>query len=363
MKHRAVFSIALALLMLTCSVLAQRPAQRIPKPKVVPQSSSKAQNDSKNTQWLSPACTRLRSFFEGWGLETKGVIAELYSSYTRQKALDARQRILSARDWDSQLPCCPENLRIANESPFFEVDNWFEKWAEKEFLLGCYHPGAESNIRTSIFFHKVSQQTAGQQCTYDKNAILIPPENAGAGTPDFVSPTVSQDQHLVFDVFPWTKLTRAESDSTWTPDVGCQRPRTFEIDSTVITNVWLYVKRGDVISISATGRIKFDVEGNETGPEGSLVIPKTDMGILGRLIAPNPLSTAKPGALLGGVYTGELESPGQIIIIEEANPFYAGKAGDYRMPATGYLVFAVNDGYPQNNSGTFRVTLYRKLAR
>lgn len=363
MKNRSVFTLVLFVFILTCSVLAQRPLQQRPKPKVAPQSNSKQQTDSRNAQWLSPACTRLRSFFAGYGRETKGTLAELYSSYTREKALATRQRLLNTPEWDTQLPCCPETLRVARESPFFEVDNWLEDWVEKEFILGCYHPGAESDIRSSEFFHRVSQQTAGQQCTYAKNGLLIPPEHAGAGSPDSVSPTVSKEQHLVFDVFPWTKLTRAESDSTWKPDGGCQRPRTFEIEADIISKVWLYVKRGDVLNITSTGRVKFDVEGNEAGPEGSLVRPKTEVGMWGRLLAPTPLPTAPPGALLGGIFTGELRSVEQPTPIHIRNLFYAGKGGDFVMPASGLLVFLVNDGYPENNSGSFFVTVYRSVAR
>lgn len=317
-----------------------------------------AQNDSKNQLWLSSSCSIERVWFENREFLNEMVDMGIYSSYTRQKALNARQQLLNSPDWDSVLPCCPETIDIASESPFFTVDNWFAKR-----VLSCYHPGAVSAIRSSKMYSKVSGQSAGQQCTYDKTGRLIPPNLPGAGTPDVVSPGVSGEQHYFFDVYPWTKLSSEEYSSAWKPDAGCHKSKTFNLDPTIITHVWLYVKRGDIININATGKIKFDVEGNETSPEGSLVIPKTDVGIIGRLIAPNPLPTAKPGALLGGIITEDITSPNQYVTINQENLFFAGKAGDYRMPATGYLSFSVNDGYLQNNSGMFEVTIYRKLAQ
>lgn len=327
------------------------------KTNLAKENNSQVKSDSKNLQWLSSAC-RVERFFLEDNIEE--------ANYTRQKALTVRQRLIDSSDWANQLPCCPETIDIASESPFFGFDNWIEETYEElreKTVLSCFHPNANSAIRTSRLYHTVSGQNSGQQCTYDKSGKLIPPNQPGAGTPDFVSPTVNGEEHEFFDVFSWTKLSLSEYNSVWKPNPGCGSPMTYDIDPTIINHVWMYVKRGDVINISARGKIKFDVEGNETGPEGSLVIPKTDVGILGRLIAPNPFPTAKPGALLGGVYTGDLESPNQYITIDQENLFYAGKAGDYRMPATGYLSFAVNDGYPQNNSGVFNVTVYRKLAR
>lgn len=358
MRFKFGLGVVVIPLLLWLGVNAQHPKKNKVTTKPAAQSNPQTQNDSKNPQWLSSACKLERFWFEEQYGIGKGITAEVYSSYTRQKALNTRQQIINSSDWINQLPCCPETSDLASESPVFSVDNWFE-----ERVLSCYHPGAESAVRTTELYHAVSGRHSGQQCTYDKTGKLIPPNQPGAGTPDFFSPEVSGEQHLFFDTFSWTKLTLAEYNSVWKPNPGCGSPMSYDINPTIINNVWLYVRRGDVINISATGRIKFDVEGNETGPEGSLVIPKTDVGILGRLIAPNPLPTAKPGALLGGIYTGKLESANQYITIDDENLFYAGKAGDYTMPATGYLGFAVNDGYPQNNSGVFAVSIYRKLAR
>ena len=330
--------------------------------KPIKQKATQLQGDPRNMQWLSKVCELNRYYFEH---KVGGQIisgqpysdAEIYSSYTRQKALDARQRLIDSPEWDDQLPCCPETIDIANESPLFEVDNFFIEW----LTLACFHPGAESNFRTSKLYHNASGSDAGQQCTYSKNGKLIPPNQPGAGTPDFNSPTVGKE-HIFFDVYPWTKLTLTEYNSAWKPNAGCHNPTNINVDPTVISPGWMYVKRGDVINISATGKIKFDVEGNESTPKGSLAMPQTQLGMLGRDLYPNPLPSAPPGALLGGVVR-DLNSFNQEIEIEEDDLFYAGKGGDFIMPATGYLAFLINDGFLENNSGNFKVTSYRKVAR
>jgi hypothetical protein len=365
--------ILFGVLFLVSGVLAQHRAR--PAQSKRPENNSKTQKERTNARWLSPDCEEIRHFFEkGYpGDIGKGVGAEVYSSYTRQKALEARQRLIDSPDWDNLLPCCPETERTAIRSPLFTTDSWlWELTLGRHVVLACFHPGAQSDFRTSGLYHRFTGLNAGQQCTYDKNGTLIAPDLPGAGTPDSISPTISADnigvffnEHMFFDVFPWTKLTLAEYNSVWKPDPGCNkpRPRPLDLDPAMINPALLWVERGDVISITATGKIKFDVEGNESGPEGSLVMPKTEAGILGRLFVPTPFPTAPAGALLGGVYTGELKSLPQFMEVAGPNLFYIGKGGDFKMPDNGYLVFLVNDGYLPNNTGSFLISWYRKVAR
>jgi hypothetical protein len=300
-----------------------------------------------NPRWESRACSIPRNGYE--------LRSDTYSSFTRERALRLRNTLDT--NWHLQLPCCPETMPNTDENQLYEESSWF---------FSCFHPGAEKGVRTSKLYHSlVKPIRSGQQCTYDSRGNLIT-SNAGAGTPDFVSPNsgdTGEELHWEYDVFPWTKLTFTEYNSVWKPNQGCQQPMIYEINPAIIGHISMYVKRGDIININATGTIIFDVEGNKSSPEGSRVIPRTGAGILGRIIAPVPFPSALPGALLGGVYTGGLASINQYISIDGENLFYVGRGGDFTMPASGYLVFTVNDGYLENNSGSFQATIYRKLAR
>jgi hypothetical protein len=81
------------------------------------------------------------------------------------------------------------------------------------------------------------------------------------------------------------------------------------------------------------------------------------VGIFGRLIAPNPLPTAPPGALIGAIFQGSFENEAQLD--EFTEPFLIGKGTVVIIKASGYLMFGVNDGYMPNNTGGFQVTVSR----
>lgn len=306
----------------------------------------KAKPASPNKQWESNACLSASRLLSA---ATFGDV----NDFTRSDALKVRLDIQNANSFDI-LPCCPETFTDTEES---------DLWEESSALLSCYHPGAETSVRTSEWFHNVvNSYRSGQQCTYDKRGTLIV-SGAGAGTPDFVSPNAEngKSDHWKFDVFPWTRLTLAEYNSVWKPNPGCNSRITYSLQPDTWTNIWMYVRRGDVLSFTATGKVKFDVEGNLTGPEGSLVIPKTDVGFFGRLIAPNPLPTAPPGALIGAIFQGGFDNENQSFEFNDiTEPFLIGKGTIGIIKADGYLLFGVNDGYLPNNSGGFQVTVKRE---
>lgn len=300
-----------------------------------------------NERWESFSCWEPRLFYKS---------QDSFKAYTREVALRTRNEVVAkGPKWLDLLPCCPETYDYVQQA---------RMWATEEpSFAGCFHPGAYYDVRTSQMYHRVTSSQSGQQCTYTQQGRLIYPGQPGAGTPDFVSPTVDKEKHWLYDVYPWTRLTLHEYVSAWKPNPGCNTPIRYSLHPDSWTNLWMYVLRGDVITFSgAMGQVKFDVEGNVTGPEGSRVVPKTDMGLLGRILYDNPLPDAPPGALIGAVYNGRFVGDNGIIELNMADMtagFLIGRGAMITIGANGYLMLGINDGFLENNSGWLEVTVQR----
>lgn len=136
----------------------------------------------------------------------------LCSARTRIASL-AHALSLSSRfpGWPGIKPDCPchESTAIANTATWEPDANP---------LLWYHHPGASSSFRSK---HPTSAGH-GQQCTYDSSGDLIT-HGAGAGTPDVVSPIVSQPRHFAQDVIPWECLGSSLYNRYWVPNrgIGC----------------------------------------------------------------------------------------------------------------------------------------------
>ncbi|HEX9962640.1 MAG TPA: hypothetical protein VGB00_17035 [Pyrinomonadaceae bacterium] len=316
----------------------------VPAQKPVPKKSPNQTNP--NQQWQSFSCILPKGLL---------IAKESYRGYNRAKALQTRTKISTQNpEWITRLPCCPETYSYTQEASMWETSTIS--------FAGCFHPGAYYDVRTSQVYHQVTNTSSGQQCTYTRQGNLIS-RGAGAGTPDFVSPNVNAELHYINDVYPWTFLTLAEYNSTWKPDVGCNQSSSYRFTPNKWLNAWMYVKRGDVIAFTdAMGKVQFDVEGNTTGPEGSTVMPKTQIGLLGRVLYTNPIPTAPSGALIGAVYQGSFIGTGNNVEIDLSDMtagFLIGRGAIVTIEAEGYLMLGINDGFIENNSGWFEVNIQR----
>jgi hypothetical protein len=346
MRLKKYMSICLCWMTVVLVTYAQEPVSRKPSS----QKPTQKPSTEINKRWGSFSCTAPKLFYE-----TK----DSFKNYTRATALKMRATIM-AQDpkWTESLPCCPETYDYVKEASIWETP--------KVSFAGCFHPGAYYDVRTSNLFHQVTSSQIGQQCTYTDQGKLIS-TGPGAGTPDFVSPMVDEEKHWVYDVYPWTQLTMAEYDSVWKPNPGCNSGIRYRLHPDLWSNLWMYVRRGDIISFTgAMGQIKFDVEGNVTGPEGSLAMPKTDIGLLGRVLYNNPLPGAPPGALIGAVYQGTFagnNNEQRIDMSDLTAGFLIGRGAIIKIEASGYLVLGINDGFMENNTGWFEVTVQRSVHR
>jgi hypothetical protein len=98
------------------------------------------------------------------------------------------------------------------------------------------------------------------------------------------------------------------------------------------TSAGVTVRRGELVTFSATGEIHIGGDGNPTaGPAG-----------LANTLAPDsPLPRAAAGALIGRIGNGAA--------------FLIGNQNRVQMPAAGQLFLGVNDGHLQDNDGTYQV--------
>jgi len=104
------------------------------------------------------------------------------------------------------------------------------------------------------------------------------------------------------------------------------------------TDTGITVRAGDVISIRASGQIRFSGNSRDIAePDGARGRPPT---------AAAPLPNVDIGALIGR--------------IANSGPFLVGSdSGDLRVPRDGRLYLGVNDDILRDNRGEFRVTIIR----
>lgn len=101
------------------------------------------------------------------------------------------------------------------------------------------------------------------------------------------------------------------------------------------TETGLYVQRGDVVQVSASGTVQLSTDGRDTAdPGGSLT---------GRRAPSAPLADRVAGALIARVGNSE--------------PIFVGAAQSFRAPASGEVFLGVNDDHLGDNQGQFRVRI------
>jgi hypothetical protein len=101
------------------------------------------------------------------------------------------------------------------------------------------------------------------------------------------------------------------------------------------TPTGIAVRRGEPLSISASGEVKIGGAGNPgASPAGA-----------GETNAANPLQSAPTGALIGRIGTGQ--------------PFLIGNQTRVQAPAAGQLFLGVNDSHLADNQGNFQVEIRR----
>lgn len=102
------------------------------------------------------------------------------------------------------------------------------------------------------------------------------------------------------------------------------------------TDTGISVRGGQTIYVEATGRVRWG-PGRQDGPDGERNSPRNE----GRPIASRPA-----GALIGRVG-------------DDDDYFFIGaETGPIRVRGGGRLYLGINDDYLQDNSGSFRVTIY-----
>jgi len=98
-------------------------------------------------------------------------------------------------------------------------------------------------------------------------------------------------------------------------------------------------RRGEPISVTATGEIKIGGAGNPTAsPAGT-----------GETHQANPVPGVPTGALIGRIGNGQ--------------PFLIGNQDRVQAPAAGQLFLGINDSHVQDNEGTFQVEIRRVTRR
>ncbi len=102
------------------------------------------------------------------------------------------------------------------------------------------------------------------------------------------------------------------------------------------TDTGVSLRSGQTIYVEAAGRVRWG-PGRQDGPAGERNSPRNE----GR-----PMPNRSAGALIGRVG----ESDGLFLIADETGPI--------RVRDGGRLYLGVNDDYLQDNSGSFRVTIY-----
>jgi hypothetical protein len=258
-------------------------------------------------------------------------------------------------DWTEFLPSCPL------KSPSVGMSKW-TSWTTGGFInetfsnLGCFHPGAKSCFRSSKGYQSTKRgngniATQGiitnsetnstnhcQQCCYDKNDDLIM-GGPGAGTPDFVC-TSDVKKHWEKDVLPWTVLGSDRYNQIWKPNQGM-----IKVAANMETDSGWFVTQGEEFEIETDLRTQIicDITAKREkiacNSEGSQQINNS------KRLLPNK----NFGALIGAVKTATGYS----------TPFFIGSGARIKMPASGKLVFGVNDITLQDNSGYFATSIRR----
>jgi hypothetical protein len=102
------------------------------------------------------------------------------------------------------------------------------------------------------------------------------------------------------------------------------------------TDTGVSLRPGQTVYFEATGRVRWG-PGRQDGPDGERNSPRND----GR-----PIGSRPAGALIGRVGDGD-------------DYFFVGaESGPIRVRGGGRLYLGINDDYLQDNSGSFRVTVY-----
>jgi RHS repeat-associated protein len=165
---------------------------------------------------------RCNSLADPFGLQFESPISptdaiDTYDALTTGQAREVAEQLRTRYGgWKSVLPDCPCTVEEAKRSTGFQP--------EKNPLLWYFHPGAASSYRSSPREYRRGGKLIskpGQQCTYSSNGKLIT-SGAGAGTPDFWSPSQGGDtsKHFFYDVQTWFNLGWHEYIQTWRPNQG-----------------------------------------------------------------------------------------------------------------------------------------------
>lgn len=102
------------------------------------------------------------------------------------------------------------------------------------------------------------------------------------------------------------------------------------------TDTGISVRGGQTIYVEATGRVRWG-PGRQDGPDGERNSPRNEN---------RPIASRPAGALIGRVGDGD-------------DYFFIGaETGPIRVRGGGRLYLGINDDYLQDNSGSFRVTIY-----
>jgi PA-IL-like protein len=105
------------------------------------------------------------------------------------------------------------------------------------------------------------------------------------------------------------------------------------------TATGLTVRRGETLTVSATGEIRFAASADaKASPNGSSERP-----------ADNPVPNATTGTLIGRIGNGQ--------------PFAIGSQTSFQAPAAGQLFLGVNDTHLDDNDGSFQVQVRQSAVR
>lgn len=302
-------------------------------------------------------------------------------------------------NWYEYLPCCPNTIREM-ESKYGGI--YEEDGRGAKLVANCFHKGAATCYRSDPYVYssryspsvKTETKTTryhGQQCCYDRKGDLIT-NGTGAGTPDFFAPLAGNvdvdeaedsetwNEHILFDVLPFMRLTTSAYHQTWKPNAGCNQapirwPTPDLSDASVSTLsaerfsiVPLYVRKGDELSFSeASGEVILDSGGEKikVGPEGTNLGQKRgfDAMLNSPLVGDVPV-----GALIGAVYLGDLLSEDAVDngfdwdYNKLSSYFLIGSGRKVTMPDSGYLLLTLNDQHLLDNRGSFEVKIEKTTA-
>lgn len=237
-------------------------------------------------------------------------------------------------DWVHYLPNCPLTVQAIRDNP--------QDWAPDSGLFKCYHLGATASYRSTKGYRSSPKSPLhGQQCTYDAGGSLIT-SGPGAGTPDFFKEPLAA--HMTNDVMPFLFLPLTEYFAVWTPDRG-----EIEMPLGRLTDTGWDLVKGQSYEITARGIVQWGAEGSRSDPDGS---PNVAESLTGLLLAPPPAPEFRTGALVG---IG-LPANG-----DATQPFLIGKHYVGTALINGRLYLFINDGFVDNNKGSFFVSIRKTL--